>query len=137
VAWFGIRALQDLSIAIYGDGKQVRDVLFIEDLIEAYDKAIDAISRTAGQAYNIGGGPSNTLSLLELIELLQEHLGRRVGYSLHDWRPGDQLVFVSDVRKAKRDFGWEPKTNVQNGVESLLDWLKRHESAICETLSLV
>ena len=70
LAWFSIRAFQERPVTIYGDGKQVRDVLYIKDLVEAYDAAVRNIQTTAGQAYNIGGGPSNTLSLLELVEML-------------------------------------------------------------------
>jgi CDP-paratose 2-epimerase len=127
VAWFAIRALQNLPITIYGDGKQVRDVLFVEDLIAAYDAAVEAISTTTGQAYNIGGGPQNTLSLLELIELLEQRLGRRIQYSFDKWRPGDQLVFINDIQKAKADFGWEPRVNPAGGLGKLIGWLQRNQ----------
>jgi CDP-paratose 2-epimerase len=127
VAWFSIRALQNLPVTIYGDGKQIRDVLYMGELIEAYNAAIEEIDATAGQAYNIGGGPMNTLSLLELIDLLELHLGYRLEYSFDDWRPGDQLVFVSDIRKAKTDFGWQPRTRPAEGVAKLISWLERNE----------
>ncbi len=127
VAWFAIRAMQDLPVTIYGDGKQVRDVLCIPDLNAAYDAAIRNIDRISGQAYNIGGGPRNTLSLLELIGLLEQRFGRKMSYDFSDWRPGDQLVFVSDIRKAKRDFGWEPKVGTTEGVGLLTDWLAQNQ----------
>ena len=127
VAWFAIRAMKNLPVVIYGDGKQVRDVLYVEDLIEAYDAAVDAIAQTSGQAYNIGGGPNNTLSLLELSGLLGECFGRPLQFSFDDWRPGDQLVFISDIGKCKKDFGWEPRVNVVEGVMKLVDWLQPNQ----------
>jgi CDP-paratose 2-epimerase len=127
VAWFAIRALKKLPVVIYGDGKQVRDVLYIEDLIKAYDAAVDAIEKTSGKAYNIGGGPQHTLSLLELADLLSECLGRRLEYSFDHWRPGDQLVFISDIRKAGADFGWKPQVDVVTGIVKLVDWLKQNQ----------
>jgi nucleoside-diphosphate-sugar epimerase len=127
VAWFAIRAMQNLPVTIYGDGKQVRDVLYISDLIAAFDKAIEQIDKTTGQAYNIGGGPKNTLSLLELIDLLDQHFGHRLEYSFDEWRPGDQFVFISNIQKAKADFGWEPRVSPAEGVGKLLDWLRKNE----------
>ncbi|MDQ3697749.1 MAG: GDP-mannose 4,6-dehydratase [Gemmatimonadota bacterium] len=127
VAWFAIQAMRNRPVVIYGDGKQVRDVLFVGDLLDAFDAAIVSIDRTAGQAYNIGGGPANTMSLLELLDHLNEHFGRRPELSFDDWRPGDQLVYVSDVSKAERDFGWVPRTSVKEGLGKLLAWLGANE----------
>jgi CDP-paratose 2-epimerase len=124
VAWFAICALQGLPVTIYGDGRQVRDVLYVDDLIAAYDAAIAAVDRTAGHAYNIGGGPAFTLSLLELLELLQDRVGRPIPRRFADWRPGDQRVFVSDIRKARAHFGWAPRVRPVEGVGRLLDWLQ-------------
>lgn len=123
VAWFAIRAMTGLPVTIFGDGKQIRDVLHIDDLIAAFDAAVDRIDVTSGEAYNIGGGPANTLSLLELIELLDREYGWTLPYEFADPRPGDQLVYVSDIRKARRDFGWEPGIGVETGVDSLVSWL--------------
>lgn len=123
VAWFAIRALLELPVVIYGDGKQVRDVLFVNDLIEAYTAAVAAIDRTAGKAYNLGGGPTRTLSLRELVSFLSTHFGRPLQHSFDDWRPGDQRVYISDIRKAERDFGWTPRTSVADGLAQLLEWL--------------
>jgi CDP-paratose 2-epimerase len=127
VAWFAIRSLQNLPVTIFGNGKQVRDVLYVSDLITAYDMVIEAIAETSGQAYNIGGGPQNTLSLLELIDLLAQHFDRRLAYSFDEWRPGDQLIYISDIQKAKVDFGWEPQVGVADGVTRLVDWLRQHK----------
>jgi CDP-paratose 2-epimerase len=124
MAWFARQALQDQPVVIHGDGRQVRDVLYAGDLISAYDAAVEAIERTAGQAYNIGGGPRLQLSLLEYVELLQAALERPVRYSFADWRPGDQRVFVSDIRKAKKHFDWEPRVRAEEGIEELVTWLR-------------
>ena len=123
IAWFAIRALQRRAVTVYGDGKQVRDVLFVDDLIAAYDAAVSAIATTSGKAYNIGGGPANTLSLLELIDLLERQFGHRLNYAFDDWRPGDQRVFVSNVARANEDFGWAPSTSPAEGISELSRWL--------------
>jgi len=132
VAWFAIRALQDQPLTIYGDGKQVRDVLYVGDLIAAFNAAIESIDRTSGQAYNIGGGPENTLSLLELILLLERRLGRKLKYTFAEWRPGDQLVFIGDIRKARSDFGWKPEVRPAEGVGRLLSWLEQNEDLLAQ-----
>ena len=127
VAWFAIRAMQNLPVTIYGDGKQVRDVLCVDDLLAAYDAAVENIGSTNGQAYNIGGGPRNTLSLLELVAILNKQFGRSLEYSFADWRPGDQLIFISDIRKAATDFGWVPHVSTDEGVTRLVAWLRQNE----------
>lgn len=126
VAWFTLAALAGKPVTIYGDGKQVRDVLFIEDLIDAYDLAVAKSETTAGQVYNIGGGTSCQFSLLELVASLEQLMGRKLDIRWSDWRPGDQKVFVSDVRKAARDFDWVPRTSVQAGIEKLFGWMKNN-----------
>lgn len=128
VAWFAIRAMQGLPFTIYGDGKQVRDVLFVNDLIAAYDAAVENIDKTQGRAYNIGGGPLNTLSLLELVNLLEEQFGKKLTYDFDDWRPGDQLVFISDLQQAAEDFGWTPQVSSVEGVVNLVDWLSENRA---------
>jgi CDP-paratose 2-epimerase len=132
LAWFSIRALQQQSVTIYGDGKQVRDALYVEDLIAAYDAALRHIGTTAGRAYNVGGGPENTLSLLELVGMLNAKFGRKLQCSFEDWRPGDQPVFVSNIARAGADFGWRPRVGVEQGVERLIEWIKSNR-ALFET----
>ncbi len=125
VAWFIIAISQNKKLSIYGDGKQVRDLLYIDDLVAAYDKAIEAGERTKGQIFNIGGGSKNTLSVWsEFAPLLTKLFGRTPSVEFHDWRPGDQKIFVADIRKAKRVFGWEPKVSVPTGVARLHAWVK-------------
>lgn len=126
VAWFTIAALLGRPVTIYGDGLQVRDVLFIDDLVDAYEKAA-VQPKTYGQVYNIGGGPSFTISLLELLEYLECSLGRPVNRSFSDWRPGDQPVYISDIRKAAQDFGWQPRVSVQEGVSKLIRWVQNNK----------
>lgn len=127
VAWFTIAATLDRALTIYGDGKQIRDVLYVEDLARAFVSATKMIDKTVGKIYNIGGGIKNTLSLLELIAYLEKMLGKKINYSFGDWRPGDQPVYVSDIQKAKNEFGWEPKISVLEGVEKLSAWVKKNE----------
>ena len=123
VAWFAIRALQQKPVTIYGNGKQVRDVLYVEDLVAAYDAALRHIDTTAGRAYNIGGGPPNTLSLLELVAMLKWKFGRELNCSFENWRPGDQPVFINNIARAKAHFGWQPRIGVETGVGRLIEWI--------------
>jgi CDP-paratose 2-epimerase len=123
VAWFTIAAATGKPITVYGDGRQVRDLLFVDDLCEAYDAAVERIDRVAGRIYNLGGGPENTLSLLELLEQLKQLNGRSLAFAFADWRPGDQPVFVADVGRAAEDLGWSPRTGVREGVEKLHHWV--------------
>lgn len=132
VAWFAICAVLGRVLTLYGDGRQVRDVLFIDDLVQCYLQAAETIETTRGQHYNVGGGPKNTLSLLELIQLLQKQLNRKVHYRFSDWRLGDQKVFVSDIRKAKRDFHWQPRVGVEEGVAQLVGWVSQNSDLILQ-----
>lgn len=127
VAWFIIAVQKGRPITIYGNGKQVRDVLFIDDLVDAFLAAHREIGRTAGQVYNIGGGPTNTMSVWsEFGPLIEELAGRKIEVTYSGWRPGDQPVFVCDIAKAKRDFGWEPRVDVRTGVRRLYDWVAQN-----------
>ena len=132
VAWFVIATVLNRSITIYGDGKQVRDVLFIEDLIAAYSQAWDKISEVSGNIYNIGGGPTNTISLLDLIALLKEEVSPDIPLSYADWRPGDQPVYVSDISKAETELGWRPQVSWDLGVRKLVKWVKENRSMLEE-----
>ena len=124
VAWFIIAALLGRPITIYGNGKQVRDVLFVEDLLNAYDAAIARSDRAAGQVYNVGGGPAQQLAVWsEFGPLLEALLGRRVPVTWGEWRPGDQRIYVSDVRKAAQDLGWQPQVGVEEGITRLFAWV--------------
>ena len=134
VAWFTIAAVLGRPITIFGDGRQVRDVLFADDLADCYLRAVEQIDHTQGQVYNVGGGPDNQLSLLELLELLSARVGRKITTAFADWRPGDQKVFVSDIAKAKRDFGWFPKVSATSGVDRLADWILQEKALLASVL---
>ena len=124
VAHFLISSVLGRPITIYGDGKQVRDILYVDDLLAAFEGAVERIDVTAGQVYNIGGGRENTMSVwTEFHQLLRELLGREVQVGYDDWRPGDQLVYVSDTSKAQRELGWKPQTSVEEGIEKLFRWV--------------
>ena len=123
VAHFLIRALRREPITIYGDGMQVRDVLFVADLCDAMLTARRELPRVSGKAFNIGGGPANTLSLLELVEQIAELEGRRPALSFEGWRPGDQRYYVSDCRAYQALTGWTPQFSVREGVRELHRWL--------------
>lgn len=126
VAWFVIAAITGKPITIYGDGKQVRDLLHVDDLVRAFQLATARIDVTKGQIYNLGGGPANTLSIwAEFGPLLGELLGRQIRpVAYRDWRPGDQPVFIADVRKAAREFGWAPQIGVREGIARLVEWVQ-------------
>jgi CDP-paratose 2-epimerase len=128
VAWMIIAAVTGRPITIYGDGKQIRDILNVDDLLNAYDAAVDRISTVKGRVYNLGGGPENTMSIwTEFGPLLGKMLGKAVPVKRSDWRPGDQKVFVADIRKADRELGWKPKVGIELGVERLFDWVKQNK----------
>lgn len=127
VAWFIIAAVTGRPITIYGDGKQVRDILYVDDLLNAYDAAIQNIEAVQGQVYNLGGGPQNVMSVwAEFGPMLEELLNRKIEVARGDWRPGDQRVFYADIRKAKRELGWEPGINVQQGIGRLFAWVREN-----------
>ena len=115
------------AITIYGDGKQIRDVLFIDDLIRAFELAYKNRQKSVGKIYNIGGGPDNTLSLHELIYFLEQQKGEKLLISYDSWRPGDQRVFIGNINKAKKELGWEPRVNPNEGVDKLYKWVAKNK----------
>ena len=117
------QAIEGKPITIYGDGKQVRDVLEVSDLVELYDIALSNIHRFKGEEFNVGGGPQNKVSLLEHVSFLEKTLGKSINIEFDEWRPGDQRVYVSDIRKLM-GLGWEPSTDVNTGTLRLLDWVR-------------
>lgn len=123
LAHFLIRALDGDEIVLYGDGRQVRDALFVEDLVDAMLLARRDAARLAGRAFNIGGGPTNTISLLELLDRIGELTGRRPRVRHEPWRTGDQRWYVSDVRTFGAATGWTPRVGVEAGVRRLHEWL--------------
>jgi CDP-paratose 2-epimerase len=126
IAWFCVAATMGRPFTIYGDGKQIRDALWVGDLLDCYERALARIDTVSGQAFNVGGGPANTLSLNELVAKLAHAFSRRFDVPYADWRPGDQRVFVADVSKARRLLGWEPTTKIDEGVDRLLGWVREN-----------
>jgi CDP-paratose 2-epimerase len=124
VAHFLIRALKGEPISIYGDGCQVRDVLDISDAVEAYASAWRHIGAVQGRAFNLGGGPSNAISLKQLMTHIEDVIGRPVETVYSDWRAGDQRYYVSDTRLAARELGLKPAIPWRKGVAALAQWLQ-------------
>ena len=124
LAWFTIAAYAGLPITIYGDGKQVRDVLYVTDLVAAFD----AFHRSdlAHGVWNMGGGAENTLSLLELVAMLEERIGRKIPLSFGDWRPSDQKVYVSDIARAREELSFVPRISPREGVGLVCRWVGEH-----------
>ncbi|WP_375757158.1 NAD-dependent epimerase/dehydratase family protein [Corallococcus exercitus] len=129
VAHFLLRALEGEPLTLYGDGMQVRDILFVEDLVRAFRLAQQAMPRIRGRAFNIGGGPGQTVSLLELLALIQRRTGRTPRIDFEDWRTGDQRYYVSDTRAFTRATGWMPRVGVEEGVARLGGWLEELRGA--------
>lgn len=127
VAWFTIASVLGKQITIYGDGKQIRDVLYVDDLVKVYEAAINKQNIAGGKAFNIGGGPTNTMSLLELIAYLEKEIGIKIPLQWSNWRPGDQPVFVCNINKAKILLGWSPEISVNKGVKHLITWVKNNK----------
>jgi len=122
VAWFSIATLKGSPITIYGDGKQVRDVLFVTDVVKAYDAFIE--SSIPHAVFNTGGGPENTMSLIELLGILEKETGMRSKISYSDWRPSDQKVYISDITKIKKTLKWKPAISPEEGVKRIISWVK-------------
>ncbi len=126
VAWFVIASLLNKPITIYGDGKQVRDLLYVEDLVKAYDLFVKSNIKHA--VYNIGGGKNNTVSLLEFLDILGKELGKYPKVTFSIWRPSDQKVYISDISKIKKELNWGPTITVSEGVKRLIGWVEENKS---------
>lgn len=129
VAWFIIAALLKRPVTIYGSGKQVRDLLYVDDLVRLYDLAFQKINKISGKAYNVGGGPANTLSLIELVENLENNYGP-LNAKHSSERAGDQPIFIANVDSAAEDLGWRPTINVGQGLERLKKWIQSNQKTI-------
>jgi len=132
IGWFCQKAIEVKKgvlkepSTISGTGKQVRDILHIKDVINLYFKTIEKIEEIKGQAFNIGGGMENNLSLLELFGILEEELSINLIYTKLPWRKSDQKVFVANLDKVKQLVRWKPDTNMNDGVKKILDWIKNN-----------
>jgi CDP-paratose 2-epimerase len=130
VAWFALAAVFDLPITLYGDGLQVRDLLWVDDLVDAYLAALARKNEVAGRAYNVGGGPAFRLSLHELVADLEKRLGKKLPVAREKARLGDQRVFYCDISRARRELGWQPRVSPSEGVSRLLDWIGSNRKEI-------
>jgi len=124
LAWFSIRFFLGKPIMIYGDGKQIRDVLWVGDLVRAFEAFINSGHKS--EIFNIGGGEQNTLSLLELVSKLEKIYNKKVKVGFKDWRKFDQKVYVSDISKVKKRLGWKPEVNVPEGLYRLSHWINEN-----------
>jgi len=130
VAHFLISALTGRPITVYGDGKQVRDILYVEDLIEAMIAGAGAARRTPGRIYNVGGGAGNATSLVELLALLARVLDRPVEHRFAPWRAGDQRIYVSDNGRIEAELSWKPRISGEEGIGRLLEWIRDNAATV-------
>ena len=122
-------------MTIYGDGRQVRDVLYVEDLLRAFEAARLNLDQTAGEIYNVGGGMENSISLLEVIEDIEELTGRRLQYRKEGSRPGDQNFYVTDYAKLQQHTGWRPQTDVRATLQNICAWWKQNRRLFTERVT--
>ena len=126
VAHFLIQAMNNQQLTLYGDGRQVRDILFIDDLVQAMLTAQDNMAALSGHAFNIGGGAANSISLLELLRAIEQLCGRKCSYSQADWRQGDQKYYVADSRAFQSLTGWRPTVDISSGLAQLYQWVEEN-----------
>jgi CDP-paratose 2-epimerase len=122
VAWFTIASVLGRPLTIFGDGKQGRDLLWIDDLVDAYVALYQNADQVSGHVFNLGGGAGNVLSLLELVAMLKEAGILRRDPAFSEWREGDQKIFVCNTRKIAEAVGWRPKISPAEGVHKLIEW---------------
>jgi CDP-paratose 2-epimerase len=133
VAHFLIRALEGQSITIYGDGKQVRDVLHVDDAVDTYLAALRSIDRVSGRVFNLGGGPDNAISLRQLLLHIETLTGHPVETRWEEWRAGDQRYFVADARRARETLGLGAPKPWQQGIADLAEWLAKSRGLALHT----
>ena len=130
VAHFLIRAIEGAPITLYGDGHQVRDILDVSNAVDAYLQAWARIDRISGRAFNLGGGPANSVSLRELLAFMGELLGHEIDVRFSDWRAGDQRYFVADTRAARAALDLAPAVPWKQGVAALAEWLREPRGVV-------
>jgi CDP-paratose 2-epimerase len=135
VAHFLIRTLDCIPVTIFGDGCQVRDILFADDLVDAMILAQQSMHLLSGQAFSIGGGPQNTISILELLDKIQNLHGHTPPIKFASWRSADQKYYVSDISNFSALTGWSPKVSINEGIKILYSWLKENKRPLihCDT----
>lgn len=127
LAHIAIRVLQDKHVTIFGNGKQIRDLLYIDDLVDAYENAITHIKISAGRIYNIGGGLDHSFSILEYIDYLESLLGRKIKIIYKKERPGDQKIYISNTKRIKKELSWDVKICHYKGLEKMISWLSQNQ----------
>ena len=135
ISWLSIVSYFNKTIKIFGNGKQVRDVLFIDDLVNLFYK-IYKIKKLKHNIYNVGGGIKNSLSIIELKDELEKILNKKIKYKKFNWRQGDQKIYISNIERIKKDTGWYPKTKFSQGLNKLIKWIKFNDSIIKKTLRI-
>ncbi|MBI4369573.1 MAG: GDP-mannose 4,6-dehydratase [Elusimicrobia bacterium] len=135
VTHMAIRAYLGAPLTIYGNGKQVRDLLYIEDLMRLFDALYDHCGTSVGKIYNVGGGIENSISVLELIEIFEKRLGRELRYERRPMRGRDQKVYVSDIAPLRQHYGWYPRVNIETGLDRTISWIKTHQDLIQRVLA--
>lgn len=130
LAWFIVSLVLNKRVTVFGNGKQVRDVLYVDDLINAYDLAFTNINKTKGKVYNIGGGIKFNLSLLESFKIIEKIVSKNLNFNLSSWRPADQKVYISDVALAKNDFSWTPKISPEEGIKRMYLWILENKRPV-------
>jgi len=135
LAWFIIAVTLGRDITIYGDGKQIRDVLYIDDLVRLFEIACENKEKVSGKIYNVGGGIKNTLSVWsEFGPILSKLFGKKIHVKFSSWRPGDQKVYVSDIRLVAKELGWRPQVDVEMGIRKLFDWVQDNKEMLKKIL---
>lgn len=135
LAWFIIALTKGYAITIYGDGKQIRDVLYIDDLVSLFELAVIHKEKVSGKIYNVGGGIKNTISVwCEFGPILEKLFEKKIKVKYAGWRPGDQKVYVSDIRLVEKELGWKPEIRVEEGIKKLFDWVQNNKSMVTEVL---
>lgn len=127
ISHFAISTLLERPIVLYGNGKQVRDILYVDDLCETFSMFAEQENVKSG-VYNIGGGPDNTISLTELLVLIEEKIGKKPEYTHDEWRPSDQRVYISDISKVGKELSWKPRVSPLEGISKLIDWTRDNVS---------
>ena len=134
LAWFTIASILGKKITVFGNGKQVRDLLYIDDLNRLFEILANNKKTNIDRVYNVGGGYKFSLSILELLEILEKIIGKKIKVKFSKWRPGDQKIYISNNSKIKKNFGWKPSTKPEIGIRKLSSWVYKNKKLILRAL---
>ncbi len=135
VTWITILSYFGKKIKIFGDGKQVRDVLFVNDLVKLFFR-LSKSKKNVNKIYNVGGGIKNSLSIIELIEILEKKLNKKNKYEKFRWRSADQKIYISNISKIKREYNWSPKIGISVGLDKVIRWIRENDTKIKKILKI-